>query len=222
MPAVKDRTRYGPAPTNSAFQNGSCRKPALSLVYGPSSRCFGMGWARSLEKSVSAWMNGSVQVTVKVRASLAWTDSITSYAASRKTGSSRSRTTVIVNRRSSVVNGVPSCQRAFSRIFQVVSVRPSGRSFQSPFSNEGTASASLGWGTSAPSRSDRPSVMRSSTSEPPRRRIGVNRADHAVGQHRQVAGDADDDPLASAGFRLGTGAGRLAGFGAVGRRGAAE
>src|SRR6266516_1969074 len=40
------------------------------------------------------------------------------------------------------VNGVPSCQTLLGRILQVVSMRPSGKTFHRPFSSEGTASAS--------------------------------------------------------------------------------
>src|SRR5262245_54910965 len=42
------------------------------------------------------------------------------------------------------VNGVPSCQTLLGRIFQVVSMRPSGKTFHKPFSSEGTASARRG------------------------------------------------------------------------------
>jgi hypothetical protein len=38
-----------------------------------------------------------------------------------------------------MVRGVPSCQRAPSLIRQVVSIRPSGKTFHSPFSRLGTA-----------------------------------------------------------------------------------
>src|SRR5438132_326138 len=50
---------------------------------------------------------------------------------------------VVVNTRSSAVNGVPSCQVVPWRIFQVVSMRPSGDTRHSPFSMLGTASLIL-------------------------------------------------------------------------------
>ena len=52
--------------------------------------------------------------------------------------------TCTVKRRSDEVNGAPSCHCAPSRIFQVVSMRPSGWTFHRPFSMLGTDSASCG------------------------------------------------------------------------------
>ena len=45
------------------------------------------------------------------------------------------------------MKGVPSCQRMCGRSFQVVAIRPSGKTCHSPFSTVGTASASSGCAT---------------------------------------------------------------------------
>jgi len=86
---------------------------------------------------------------------------------SRSTASSASLISVPVKSRSSVVNGVPSCQTAPGLMRQVISIRPSGMTFQRPFSREGTDSASSGCRTLRSSTWVRPAFTTSSTSSFP-------------------------------------------------------
>ena len=67
---------------------------------------------------------------------------------SRASPGSTAVPTLAAKRRSSAVTGVPSCQRAPDRMRHVISMRPSGNSFQRPFSRLGTAWPS--WGGSVP------------------------------------------------------------------------
>src|SRR5436190_338038 len=75
--------------------------------------------------------------------------------------------TVAANWASAEVNGAPSCQVAFGRSFQVVSMRPSGSSFHPPFSSVGSDSARTGrvwpWLSTTP----RPAFRSCSTSRTP-------------------------------------------------------
>ena len=92
-------------------------------------------------------MNGCFQRTTTVDASGASIPSMRSNVALPGTPRSLSCSTRAPKRKSSAVTGVPSCQRAVDLIFQVVSMRPSGKRRHKPLSTVGTASASCGCST---------------------------------------------------------------------------
>jgi hypothetical protein len=89
-------------------------------------------------------MKGPFQVATKVEESGSSLLSIAVLITLAKPGTSRLFPIIAVKRRPADVKGVPSYHAAAARIFQVVSIRPSGSTFQSPFSRLGTASASCG------------------------------------------------------------------------------
>jgi hypothetical protein len=95
-------------------------------------------------KTASASMKGCFHSMTNVRGSGAVARSIRRRPELRSSGRSGSWAMVTLNSRSSELSGVPSCHAAPSRIFQVVSIRPSGKTFHSPLAVLGTASASTG------------------------------------------------------------------------------
>ena len=87
-------------------------------------------------------MSVCLQRTTTVWGSGASMPSISLYLRSRTKASSASCPIIAVNTTSSAVTGWPSCHFDPARIFQVISIRPSGATFQRLLSIVGTVSAS--------------------------------------------------------------------------------
>src|SRR5581483_5416242 len=107
-------------------------------------------------------MYGRLHETTTVRSSTGRTSAMARSAGSPNAGRSGSRTTWDVKTRSSASRGMPSCHCAPERIFQVVSIVPSGETIQRPFSTEGSDSARRGRATPAWSWIDSPTFTSAS------------------------------------------------------------